>query len=365
MPSGETKVNSNVSETQQTDNSTSAPDNSTAPTKDSTTNSSAATATSSPADTGDHLRGQKAPKLYVNLERWKLKENEKPSFKRRATIEAAKLSILFFLLSPICLFQLTRILLFFPDQTKYDLSQPFHLIQQKLKTNVQEVRFKSANGKLLHGTYFAKEGAKQVLLFSHGNGGNIAHRLPAVIHMLNLGASVLVYDYQGYGQSEGDPSVGGIVEDGIGAYDFLNKVKGWKPSQIIAYGESLGCAVTCQISKQREVAGVVLQSGFSSLPTAARDRFIWLNLFPDFTFPQPQLNNCEILAQSKVPLLLIHGEKDEILPIKYADQMYKAATAKKQFIRLKHSGHNDVLNLDLKEYTAALGSFMKSLDAKT
>lgn len=296
---------------------------------------------------------------------WKLKENEKPSFKRRAVIEAVKLTILFLLLSPVCLFQLSRILLFFPDQTRYDLKQPLQLIEQKLKSKVQEVNFKSAGGKTLNGLYFARDGAKQVLLLSHGNGGNIAHRLPAIIHMLNMGASVLVYDYQGYGKSEGDPSVGGIVEDGLGAYDFLNKVKGWKPSQIVGYGESLGCAVTCQIAKQRRLAGVVLQSGFSSLPIAARDRFIWLNLFPDFTFPQPQLNNCEILAHSDVPLLIIHGEKDEILPIKYADQMYASAAGRKQFVRLKHSGHNDMFDQDLQEYRAALGKFIKAIEENT
>jgi len=305
------------------------------------------------------------PELHVNLEHWKLKESEKPSFKKRALIEAAKLTILFFLISPICLFQLTRILLFFPDQTQYDLKGPLQLIQQKLKTKVEEVNFQSANGKDLNGLYFAREGSKRVLLLSHGNGGNIAHRLPAIIHMLNLGASVLVYDYQGYGKSKGDPSVSGIVEDGLAAYDFLRKKEGWKPSQIVAYGESLGCAVTCQIAKKRDVAGVVLQSGFSSLPAAARDRFIWLNLFPDFTFPQPQLNNCEILAQSHIPLLLIHGEKDEILPIKYADQMYASSAARKQFVRLKHSGHNDMFTADLKDYTAALENFMKTLAEST
>ena len=313
----------------------------------------------------DSNANEAAPKLYVNLDRWKLKKAEKPSFKRMALIEGAKLTVLFFLLSPICLFQLTRILLFFPDQTKYDMKNPLSVIAEKLKTKVEEVNFKSANGKSLNGLYFAREGAKRVFLLSHGNAGNVAHRLAHVIHMLNTGQSVLLYDYQGYGKSEGDPSVRGIVDDGIAAYDFLNKEKGWKANQIVVYGESLGCAVTCQIAKARQVAAVILQSGFASLPAAARDRFIWLHLFPDWTFPQPQLNNCEVLANRHTPLLIIHGENDHILPIKYADQMYAAAAEPKQFIRLKHSGHNDVLDADVKEYMAALGKFMKELDHKS
>lgn len=301
----------------------------------------------------------------VSMNSWKLKKHERPSFKRKAMIEAVKLSILFFILSPICLFQLTRILLFFPDQTKYDLKPHLATIEKKLKAKVEDVTFKSANGKTLHGLYFNRDGAKQVFLLSHGNAGNVAHRLVHAIHMLNLGASVMVYDYQGYGQSEGDPSVKGIVEDGVAAYDFLTKDKGWKAGQVIAYGESLGCAVACQIAKQRELAAIVLQSGFASLPGAARDRFIWLNLFPDFTFPQPQLNNCEILAHRHTPLLIVHGAKDNILPVKYAEQMFAAAAEPKRLVKLKNSGHNDVMDADLKDYLAAMTSFLKDLAAKT
>jgi pimeloyl-ACP methyl ester carboxylesterase len=306
-----------------------------------------------------------APKFYVDMNRWKLKKEERPSFKRKAFIEAVKLSILFFILSPICLFQLTRILLFFPDQTKYDMKPHLTSIEKKLNAKVEAVTFKSANGKNLSGLYFKRDGAKYVFLVSHGNAGNVAHRLVHVIHMLNLGVSVLLYDYQGYGQSEGEPSVNGIVEDGVAAYDFLTKDKGWKAGQVISYGESLGCAVACQISKQRDVAAIVLQSGFASLPGAARDRFIWLNLFPDFTFPQPQLNNCEILSCRHTPLLIIHGSKDSILPLKYAEQMFAAAAEPKRLVKLKNSGHNDVLDADLNDYLAALTSFLKDLGSKT
>jgi pimeloyl-ACP methyl ester carboxylesterase len=313
------------------------------------------------ANTPD-VQAQETPNLKVRLRRWKLKPSEKPSFKRMAMIEAVKLSILFFILSPVCLFQLTRLLLFFPDQTAYDMKAPLETIATKLKTKIEEVKFKSANGKMLNGLYFKREGAKRVLLLSHGNAGNVAHRIPHVVHMLQMGASVLLYDYQGYGKSEGEPSVSGIVEDGLAAYDFLTKQIGWHANQVVSYGESLGCAVTCQIAKQRSAAALVLQSGFASLPGAARDRFIWLNLFPDFTFPQPQLNNCQILAANKTPLLIIHGEKDNILPIKYADQMYTAAISPKQFVRLKNSGHNDILEADLKEYVGALTTLFKHLD---
>lgn len=330
---------------------------------------------SQPAKTDRHLEstelpaqdtvqspGQSAPAMNDKLAGWKLKPKEKPSFKRRAMIEVAKLSVLFLLLSPVCLFQLTRILLFFPDQTAYDMKQPLQVIADKLKTKVEAVNFQSANGKKLNGLYFKREGAQRVFLLSHGNAGNIAHRLPLVIHMLQMGVSVFLYDYQGYGQSEGDPSVRGIVEDGLAAYDYLTKHEGWKADQVIVYGESLGCAVTCQIAKQRDVGAVILQSGFASLPGAARDRFIWLYLFPDFTFPQPQLNNCEILAHLKKPLLIIHGEKDSILPIKYAEQMFAAAKEPKHFIRLKNSGHNDVLGSDLNAYRDAVTAFLKNLD---
>lgn len=308
---------------------------------------------------------EKAPPLRVNLDSWKLKKSEKPSLRRKVKLEVLKLSILLLILSPVSLFQISRYLLFFPDQTAYDLKPPLDAIQSKLNTEVKEVTFPTANGKRLNGLYFKREGSKKIYLLNHGNAGNVAHRIGHAMHMLMLGESVFVYDYQGYGKSEGEPSVQGIIDDGLAAYDYVTKEKGWKPEQVIVYGESLGCAVACEIAKQRDVAAIVLQSGFASLPAAARDRFIWLNLFPDFTFPQPQLNNCQILADNHKPVLIIHGEKDPILSVKFANQMYDSALEPKTIVKLKTSGHNDVLDKGLKEYMAAMKSFLDTINRKT
>lgn len=288
------------------------------------------------------------------------KQKPKRSFKQMAVREAIKMSILLMIISPVVLFQFTRQLLFFPDTTNYDLKEPFKFIESKLTTKVEDVSFPSVTGEKLNALFFTREGAKKIFLMSHGNAGNVAHRLPQVVHFLNMGMSVLVYDYQGYGKSGGEPSVGGIINDGVAAYDYLRS-QGWKANQIVVYGESLGCAVSCQIAKQREVAGIILQSGFSSLPSAARDRFVWLNLYPDFTFPNPQLNNCTILAAQHAPLLIIHGVKDFILPVKYGDEMYAKAIQPKHIVRLEHSGHNDLLSQDLKEYVGCISSFIKDL----
>lgn len=288
------------------------------------------------------------------------KQKPKRTFKQMAVREAIKISILLMIISPLVMFQFTRQLLFFPDTTNYDLKDPFKFIESKLKAKVEDVSFPSVNGEKLNALIFTREGAKKIFLMSHGNAGNVAHRLPQVVHFLNMGMSVLVYDYQGYGKSGGEPSVAGILNDGVAAYDYLRS-HGWKANQIVVYGESLGCAVSCQIAKQREVAGIILQSGFSSLPSAARDRFVWLNLYPDFTFPNPQLNNCTILAAQHAPLLIIHGVKDFILPVKYGDEMYAKAIQPKRIVKLAHSGHNDLLSQDLNEYVACLSSFVKEL----
>lgn len=291
------------------------------------------------------------------------KQKAKRTFKQNLIRESIKMSILLMLISPLMLFQFTRQLLFFPDNTKYVLTDPIKFIEAKLKAKVEDVNFPGKGGETLNALYFNKEGAKKILLMSHGNAGNVAHRLPQAVHFLNLGASVFVFDYAGYGSSKGEPSVSGILDDGVAAYDYLRS-HGWKANQIVVYGESLGCAVSCHIAKQREVAGIILQSGFSSLPSAARDRFVWLNLYPDFTFPNPQLNNCSILSRQHAPLLIIHGVKDFILPVKYGDEMYAKAIQPKRIVRLAHSGHNDILNQDLKEYLSSVATFLHDLDPK-
>jgi hypothetical protein len=198
-------------------------------------------------------------------------------------------------------------------------------------------------------------------LVSHGNGGNIAYRLPLAFNLLQSGVSVFLYDYEGYGASEGSPSIEAICKDGLSAYDYLIAVKKYQPANIIGYGESVGTGITSYIASQRHFTGIVLQSPYTSLIQAGCDSLPWLRLYPHFLFPKPELNNVEIFTHPHPPLLIIHGKRDSILSYHYSEQIMKRALPPAELVLLPHAGHNDAPSVDKDLLMPALKAFWKSL----
>lgn len=223
-------------------------------------------------------------------------------------------------------------------------------------------RFTTPDGTRLSAWYFKSPHAGKTFLISHGNGGNQAHRILLIASLIHCGGSVFIYDYRGYGQSAGKPSVDGIQQDGLAAYDFLTHGRNVSPSDIVLYGESLGCAVSSHIASQRPVGGVILQSGFSSIQTAARDRLPWMWLYPDQVFPQASLTNLVAYRGSHPPLLIMHGEQDSILFPRYSKEVYTAASEPKQIVMLPACGHNDVFVNDLKLCIGTVQGFLQKLE---
>lgn len=282
-------------------------------------------------------------------------------------IESGKTSALYLLilgltvytlLNPLSAKSLYEKVLFYPDKCKYDQQSMFNQIHQLFKVKKRDVFFRASNGKRLHAWYFKLPGATKTFLVSHGNAGNIAHRIPLAASLLAAGASVFLYDYQGYGESEGSASTEAIVEDVLSTYDYLIKQEKLLPGNIIAYGESLGCAVSCELMVRRPVKGLVLQSGFASLLSTARDKFPWLWSYPDCCFSGPKLDNLAVLQKPHPPLLLIHGANDELLPCRYSEQMYALALAPKKLVKLPNCGHNDVGIVDSQLYLSAIKDFL-------
>jgi pimeloyl-ACP methyl ester carboxylesterase len=192
--------------------------------------------------------------------------------------------------------------------------------------------------KYLYGWFFENHLSPYVVLVNHGNSGNISSVKWIANNLLTAGVSVLLYDYRGYGLSSRlNPDVDSICEDGNSAYRFLTEMKGYKPENIILYGQSLGCAVSCDISGHHKVKAMILQSGFSSLRNCAFQRFPILQHAPDLI--PDSLDNCSILSKSNVPLLVIHGDKDKVVPFQNANQLYGAATGKKWLVVCHNSGH--------------------------
>ncbi len=281
--------------------------------------------------------------------------------KRPLWLEALLVSSIIMLTSPFNSV-LVNFMLFHPSKAECIDQRVKDLISSRYSVRWSEERFKSINGKVLHGWYLKRKGEGKTILISHGNAGNISDRIFMLSTLVHLGCSVFIYDYQGFGKSEGEPSASGIIEDGLCAYDFLTKTKGVKSDKLILYGESLGCAVSTNIMRQRQVDAVILQSPFSSIQEAARDRLPWMHLFPDWTFPQRELDNRLALKQKHAPLLLIHGEKDWILPARYSKSLYQMACEPKKLVILPNCQHNDVFVNDLALSLENIKFFLASLN---
>jgi fermentation-respiration switch protein FrsA (DUF1100 family) len=298
------------------------------------------------------LKRQKAAKQFAG----------KPKFwtKRYWLIEALKLTALYIALSPMVAMPLYRHLIFFPDKTDYSkaIAYPLEQLKKQLNVDHEDVYFKTADGKRLHGIYFAYPGAKKVILVCHGNGGNIAHRMVLVAALLVCKANVFLFDYQGYGSSEGSPSVNGIVTDGVAAYDYLHQTRHVDPTNIVVYGESLGSGVAPQIADQRPVAGIIVQSGFSSLVSAGKDHFFFLRAYPNSWFPE-NLDNVAVLQKPHPPLLIIHGKDDPILAFHNATDLYAQACEPKQLVAIDKFGHY-IACVDMKEYSQPIVGFLQS-----
>ena len=222
--------------------------------------------------------------------------------------------------------------------------------------DAQEVVFPSKNGNLLHGIFVKAPDTRRVFLFSHGKGNNIYTQLRKAQCFSACGASVLMYDYQGFGKSQGRPSIEGACEDGLAAYDYLVTQLKYNPKDIVALGQSFGTGVTGQLALQRELAGVVMLSGFSSLKSAGRDTFKWLRLYPDFCFPKQMLDNVAVFNKIHIPLLIVHGTADSVISWHEATRLYEKASQPKSILIMEGAGHSsfgkgNVFAVTLKQWT--------------
>ncbi len=203
---------------------------------------------------------------------------------------------------------------------------------------VEDCWFETEDGLKLHAWYVKANRANGVLLISHGNAGNLSHRLDLMSRLHRHGFSVFMYDYRGYGRSEGSPSEEGVYLDGRAAYDHLTRVEGVDPSRIILFGSSLGGAVAVDLATQREAAGLILEATFSSGKELAQTLYPFL---PVKLLMKSEYDSIGKIREIRIPLLVIHGSRDSIVPIELARDLYDAANEPKRFYVIENADHND------------------------
>lgn len=228
----------------------------------------------------------------------------------------------------------------------------------------QECWFKNNKGNKLEGWYFESRQAENppVVLFSHGNAGNIGHRLMLAKWLMDAGASVFLFDYRSYGRSEGKKDLKGLVDDSRAAYKYMTCELKIPPERIVLYGESVGGGPTCQLIKELPAAGVILDSCFSSLLHVAKKKVEIMNIYPDFLQPDPPYDNRAAIAGKHPPVLIIHGIKDEVIPYSEAELNFASASEPKTLLSLPHSTHN-WKDADSEAYVRGIAAFLESIKA--
>jgi uncharacterized protein len=258
---------------------------------------------------------------------------------KQTCLLALSVATLYAALSPAVAWPLYSSILFRPDRHINDISIKTQEIALKFSAKKEDVVFKTKNGKVLHGLFFELPGTQRVFLVSEGKGGNIYRKINVAAALLNCGGSVLMYDYEGYGLSEGTPTLDGVCDDVTAAYDYLIQHEHRKDKEIIAFGESFGSGVTGQLLKRRQPGAVIMQSGFASLVQAARDYLPWLKLYPDGSFPKQSLDNMAIFKKPHPPLLIVHGTADRVVLFHNAQDLYNSASEPKSIMVVQGGGH--------------------------
>lgn len=218
----------------------------------------------------------------------------------------------------------------------------------------KDVYIKSGGG-VLHGWYIPHDDAVCFIVFYHGNAGNISDRIDFLKVLKNLRAHVLIFDYRGYGKSEGAPGIAGIEEDAVAALEWLISKAGAPRERVILWGKSLGAAAALAAARRYpDVAGVVVESAFSTYRRLAHE----VAPLAPVVFITDAFRNEDILSRIKTPKLIIHGLADELIPFHHAERLYDKAAEPKRILPIRGANHGDTHIKGGQAYLDAVGQWM-------
>jgi alpha-beta hydrolase superfamily lysophospholipase len=220
----------------------------------------------------------------------------------------------------------------------------------------EEVLLTTSDNVRIHGWYLPHPTPRATVLFLHGNGGNVSHRLEKLSLFHQLGLSTFIIDYRGYGLSAGMPSEQGTYLDAEAAWMYLADQKNIRSESVILYGESLGGGVGAWLAGRYTPGALVLESPFTSITDIARHYYPYLPVTLLTRIHYPTL---ERLKDIRCPVLVIHSQADEIIPYSHGRTIYQAANIPKSFLEI-NGDHNNGFYLSGKLYTDGINRFITS-----
>ncbi len=228
----------------------------------------------------------------------------------------------------------------------------------RLGLGFEDVAVRAADGPIIHGWYVPLASTSPVILFCHGNGGDIATRLDKLRRLRAAGASVLLFDYRGYGRSTGVPTEQGTYADAEAMYAWLVDVKKVPPERIVFQGESLGAGVATELAVRHKAAGLIFESGFTSALDMGRRLFPHLPVKLLLVY---RYDNASKIGRVDAPILVLHSPQDDIVPFEMGRAVFAAAREPKRFVELT-GDHNRGYALAGRVYIDAVAAFLKETE---
>ncbi len=243
-------------------------------------------------------------------------------------------------------------LIFYPDSLfigdPVDWDMPF-----------DDVNFQTSDGLTLHG-WFVPGNRRETMLWCHGNAGNISHRLDnlKLLHD-RIGINVFIFDYRGYGRSQGRPSEQGTYLDAEAALSYLHSRTDVDSNSIVIFGRSLGGAVAVDLASRHQCLGLILESTFTSLVDIFE---VPIDIAEMGSRMAPiKYDSFSMIKRIKAPLLMLHGDRDEVVSFESGATLFKAANQPKRFCIIRGAGHNDTYIVGGEEYLKTIRGFVDGL----
>jgi len=241
---------------------------------------------------------------------------------------------------------------FYPDSVNV-------LPADQLPDGIEEFSVTTEDHVKIQGLYLPLANAKNVLIYFHGNAGNIYHRIPGLVQLRKSGVSVVGVSYRGYGNSEGTPSEAGIYQDGDAVFRYVRDILGYPESNIILFGRSIGASVALDIAQHKAIAGLILVTPL----TTGKALAVTSGLGAISPMAGNAFDNVSRIKYVKVPLLVIHGTSDRVIPFSMGKELFDSARTRKQLVKIEGAGHNNLQGRYGQAYWPPIAEFIETLGA--
>jgi fermentation-respiration switch protein FrsA (DUF1100 family) len=216
----------------------------------------------------------------------------------------------------------------------------------RLSPNVKELFIETEDSLKIHTYFIPSKLSRKVLIYFHGNAGNIGHRLPDLLKINESGVNVFGVSYRGYGKSEGKPDEAGIYMDGRAALEYVSGELGFSIENVYILGRSIGTTVAINTSQNLKLGGLVLVSPL----TSGKDHAKASGLRPVSFLAGNAFNNIGKCRKIICPVLVVHGTRDRVIPFFMGEEIFKKLKTRKKFIKIEGRGHNDLTQGDSSTY---------------